>query len=298
MGHRSHRGDHDREFHPKSGGLGGFIRSLVSGIPWCEAVHDEEVLELKAPASAKLKVYNANGRTRVIGEDRDDIEVRIEKQARAETAEAAEELMDAIRVVPSETPEHLLLEVEIPSKWNRHGVANLEIFVPRAMKVGVTAANGKVCLQGLKGDVRARSGNGSLHVNDIEGDVWVTTSNAKVCCNEIRGDLYARSSNGKLDLDHLCGSVDASTSNGVICANLDELGEQGIVLATSNGKIVLELPDLVDADIDIRVDNGVIRSDRELDGRTGDDRGRLRGRLGRGGTPIKLRNSNGTISLR
>ena len=84
----------------------------------------------------------------------------------------------------------------------------------------------------------------------------------------------------------------------MICAKLDAIGAEGVVLATSNGKIVLELPDQVDADVDIRVDNGMIKNDRELAKQTGDSRGRLRGRLGHGGTPIKLRNSNGTIALR
>ena len=296
MSHRSHRGERARE--PGSGGFGSFLRSLVSGIPWCEAVHDEEILELEAPSNGKLKIYNANGRTRVTGSDRESIEVRIDKQARAETVEAAEELVDAIRVTPTQTDDYLLLEVDIPSKWNRHGHANLEIHVPREISVGVTAANGKVCLEGIDGDVKARSGNGSLHVSDIRGNVAITTSNAKVCCKNICGNLLARSSNGKIDLGHHCGSIDASTSNGVICAKLDEMGKDGVVLATSNGKIVLELPEEVDADIDIRVDNGVIRNDRELTAQTGDSRGRLRGRLGRGGTLIKLRNSNGTIALR
>ena len=254
MSSHRHRGDHE----PPSRGLGGFIRSLVSGIPWCEAVQDEEIIEFEAPRSRALKIHNANGRTRIVGQDRKRIELRIGKQARAETVEAAEALVDAIQVIPTETPDHLLLEVEVPSKWNRHGVANLDILVPRETCVTVTAANGKICLEGLRGDVRARSGNGSLHVSDVVGDVAVTTANAKVCCKGICGSLSARSSNGKIELVHHRGSVDASTSNGVIQAKLDELGSQGVVLATSNGKIVLELPDEVDADVDIRVDNGVI----------------------------------------
>ena len=296
---RFHQGDDQRWSHSeRSGGFGGFIRRLVSGIPWCEAAHDEETLDLDAPQRGALKIYNANGRTRVVGEERDRIEVRITKQARAETAEAAEALLDSIQVVPTQLSDHLLLEVEIPSKWNRHGYANLEIAVPRKMRIAVTAANGKVCLQGIEGDVKARSGNGSLSVVDVVGKVAVQTSNAKVCCKGICGDLFARSSNGKIELACHRGSVDASTSNGVIQAELEEIGRGGITLATSNGKIVLELPDEVDADIDIRVDNGVIRNDRDLEKQTGDARGRLRGRLGRGGTAIKLRNSNGTIALR
>ena len=97
-----------------------------------------------------------------------------------------------------------------------------------------------------------------------------------------------------VNTDHLHAVVHRLTS-GVLS---DELGGEGVVLATSNGRIVLELPDEVDAEVDMRVDNGVIRTLRELTTRRGDSAGRLRGKLGRGGAPIKLRTSNGTISLR
>ena len=70
------------------------------------------------------------------------------------------------------------------------------------------------------------------------------------------------------------------------------------MLATSNGRIVLELPEEVDAEVDVRVDNGIIRNSRHLDSETRVATSRIRGRLGKGGTQIKLRTSNSTISLR
>jgi len=79
---------------------------------------------------------------------------------------------------------------------------------------------------------------------------------------------------------------------------MDELGEMGVSLTTTNGRIVLDLPEKPDADVDIRVENGHIRNDLELKNQTSDPDGRVRGRLGAGGTPIKLRTSNGTVSLR
>ena len=133
----------------------------------------------------------------------------------------------------------------------------------------------------------------------VIGDVEVYTSNAKVSCSCTCGRLKARSSNSKIQLDDHSGSVDASTSNGVIHAVLTHVGREGVILATSNGRIVLELPDKVDGDIDVRVDNGVIRNSLDVERTPSDERtGRLRGRLGRGGCPIKLRTSNGTVSLR
>jgi hypothetical protein len=92
--------------------------------------------------------------------------------------------------------------------------------------------------------------------------------------------------------------VDASTSNGLIRASVEELGPSGVLLATSNGRIVLEIPDDASASVDVRVDNGVIRNELELDDATRSSDGRLRGQLGEGGAPIKLRTSNGSITLR
>ena len=106
------------------------------------------------------------------------------------------------------------------------------------------------------------------------------------------------SSNGKIEVTGHQGSVDASTSNGIIKASLDALGEQGVSLTTSNGRIALELPEKPDAEVDIAVENGLIRNDLELENQSGDTNGRIRGRIGKGGIPIRLRTSNGTISLR
>jgi hypothetical protein len=54
----------------------------------------------------------------------------------------------------------------------------------------------------------------------------------------------------------------------------------------------------VDADVDVRVDNGMIRNELELCGATRSTDGRLRGILGHGGVLIRLRTSNGTVTLR
>jgi hypothetical protein len=278
-------------------GFTGFLRNLLSGLPWSERAERKEVLSFAAPDQGVLKIHNSNGRTKVTGEDRPDIEVTTFKTARAESAEAATSLLDEIQLVFQETGEGLSLEVEVPGKWNRRGTANLCVKLPHRMVVAVTAVNGRVDVQGIRGAVSARSSNGSASVSDIVGDVNVTTSNAKVCCHCIEGSLVARSSNGKIEIDEHCGSIDASTSNGLIRAAIDGIGKAGVTLATSNGRIVLDLPEEIDADVDIRVDNGVIRNERELCKKMRDTGGRVLGRLGGGGPLIKLRTSNGSISL-
>lgn len=281
------------------GGFGGFLRTLLAGIPWSERVEGIDTLHFPSPGACAIRVHNSNGKTCVRGEDREDVEVKASKSARAESSEAAAHLLEDIRVVDSEVAGVLSLDVEIPRRWNRHGSVNLEIRVPRKLRVEVTASNGKVSVAGVRSSVKARSSNGSVMVADVVGDVDIMTSNARVECTDTCGRLVARSSNGKVELDGHRGSIDASTSNGLISASMDEVSREGVVLATSNGRIVLDLPESVDADVDLQVDNGIIRNDRSLSGQSPrETNGRVRGTLGRGGAPIRLRTSNGSIALR
>lgn len=279
-------------------GFGGLLRSLFARIPWGEIRSEEEILVVPAPASRAISVRNANGKTRVLGEDRQDIEIRITKSVRADCPDMATKLLESIRLQNSASSEVLEIEVQIPRRCSRHGIAHLELRVPRNTSVDLSSTNGKICLEGLDRSVRARSSNGSVSIFEVTGDIDVTTANAKVACRCTHGHLRARSSNGKIEVGGHHGSVDAETSNGVIRASIDSLGEVGVSLTTSNGRIALELPEHPDADIDIQVENGLIRNDIELEDQTGDANGRVIGRAGKGGPPIRLRTSNGTISLR
>jgi hypothetical protein len=280
-------------------GFGGFLRSLLSGLPWHERAEAVETLNLASPSGGAIRVDNANGCTVVIGEDRSDLEILVHKAARGGSEAEAEQLARSIRVNAREDAAGVLdVDVSLPGRWTHRGRADLEIHAPRAVRVQVSASNGRVCLSGMRAAVRLHSSNGPVRVEDVVGDVEIHTSNARVHTHCTCGKLVARSSNGKIDLEEHRGSVDAATSNGTIHCDVDDLGKEGVVLVTSNGRIALELPDEVDGDVDIRVDNGLIRALRDFRHSARETAGRLKGTLGRGGVPIRLRASNGTISLR
>jgi len=278
-------------------GPGGLPKHLLDGIRWSDRAEAVETLRIDAPVGGAIRVRNTSGRTRIRGEERSDIEVTTQKAARAESSESAQEMLNEIRLVLKESPDGLELEVEVPRRSGRYGSANLCIRLPRALQVSIDAENGRVDVDGIRGSVRARSSNGCAVVMNVIGDVDVATTNARVCCSGISGRLTARSSNGKIEIDQHRGSVDASTSNGLIRAVLTQLGAGGIQLATSNGGIVLDLPETADADLDLRADNGTIRNERPLGAVSRESVGRIVARLGGGGAPIKLRTSNGSISV-
>lgn len=292
---KRHSGWDHGELHRR---FSGFLRTLLSGIPWSERAEGQDELLLDAPRGGTLRVDNANGRTQVVGEDREDVWIEIVRAARAESEEEAERLLKSIRVLArTDGAGNLEIEVDIPGRWNRRGRADLVVHVPHKTCVQVLAANGRICVSRLRGGVRVRSSNGGVRVSEVVGNVEIHTSNAKVSTQCTCGRLVARSSNGKIQLEEHRGSVDASTSNGTISCDVDEMGSDGVVLLTSNGRISLDLPEEVDGDVDIRVDNGLIRSHRDVRRAARDRSGRLKGTLGKGGPPIRLRASNGSVSL-
>ena len=78
---------------------------------------------------------------------------------------------------------------------------------------------------------------------------------------------------------------------------MDLLGTTGIDTVMPGYALEEPIPTEIDAEMDIRVDNGVIRNDRSDEPGISQSVGRVRGKLGRGGPLIKLRTSNGTVSI-
>lgn len=284
-------------FADRGRGFGEFLRRLLAGIPWSDRAETAETLTFARPRQL-LRVDNAHGRVRVVGEKRDDLQVRARKVARAESEAAARALAAAIRVAASRTGSTLSLSAEVPRRWHRTGQLHLEIRVPSDLRIEISTACGRVAVEGLRAPLRVHSDHGAVCVLDVKGDVEIETSGARVSCCAVEGHVVARSANGKVQLERHRGSIDAATCNGAIHARLEALGPGGVELATSNGRILLELPDPADADLDLRIDNGLIRSQRALEPCTRRTPSRLVGRVGRGGIPVRVCATNGSISVR
>jgi hypothetical protein len=70
---------------------------------------------------------------------------------------------------------------------------------------------------------------------------------------------------------------------------------------SGDGSVTVEMPADFAAEIDAETEDGTVRADLEIEGasdRRGDDRRRLRGRLGAGGHLLRVRTGDGSIRLR
>ncbi len=170
------------------------------------------------------------------------------------------------------SPEEFDNVVEVLLPHNQR-LIDVEIYVPRRTSVQVFGANG-----------------GPITIEGVEGIVEVENSNAAVFLKKIHGSALVSTSNGHIGAEFL--SVDRARDMSFI---------------TSNASVELILPEDVHAWLFLETDNGDFVSDFEIKpaplppGREPFPRSSMMslfGKIGDGGTEIRVRTNNNSIFLR
>jgi hypothetical protein len=129
----------------------------------------------------------------------------------------------------------------------------------------------------------------SLDVENVNGSIEVT---------DVTGTHELETTNGRIEVARCAGSLDASTTNGAIEAELTKVTRgQPLRFETTNGRIEVALPASLAVDVDAGTTNGSINSDLPVS-TTRISKNSLRGSINGGGTPLRLRTTNGGISIR
>ena len=129
-------------------------------------------------------------------------------------------------------------------------------------------------------------------------NVTVDNTNGAIFVTDVAGKHDLDTTNGRIEVARCAGSVDAATTNGSIHAELVRVAKnQPMRFETTNGRIEVSVPQDFAADIDASTTNGSIKSDLPVATRTLDDNS-LRGTINGGGTSLRLRTTNGGISIR
>jgi DUF4097 and DUF4098 domain-containing protein YvlB len=217
-------------------------------------------------ADGSVSLSNINGDVRVVAWDRNEVKVDAIKRAHMQ-----ERLREAkIRVDAGAG--HIEIETEYPEyrwsgrheQWENPASIEYTLSVPRGARLDqINLVNGSLTIEGLAGAVQAAS---------------------------VNGRVVARG---------LTGAVNLSVVNGKLEATLDRLNESGTVsLNAVNGPLVVTIPSDSNATVRASTVHGSISNDFNLPVREGEYVGRdLEGRLGQGGSRVRLSNVNGPISI-
>lgn len=245
---------------------------LAAALPLAGAELTETIdRTLDVKAGALVELSNVNGRVSVTSWDQPRVRIVARKEVKGDR-EAVTDALRELRVDIRALNGGVVVTTHYPKRgtssffdWilGEHVNAQVEyeLTVPRSMNLDLETVNGSVRIAGVNG----------------------------------RHDL--ETTNGKIEVARCAGSIDASTTNGAITAELLQVVRgQSLEFETTNGRIQVSVPRSLAVDVDAGTTNGSIESELPV-ATTRVSRNSLRGSINGGGTPLRMRTTNGGIRI-
>ncbi|MGB6596583.1 MAG: DUF4097 family beta strand repeat-containing protein [Candidatus Acidiferrum sp.] len=205
-----------------------------------------------------FELQNVNGPVEVQGWDRNEIEI------------------DAIKIAKEKGSDLNRVSIEVDAKPN-----DVSVVTRYPQNEGVEVA--------VEYTVRVPHGARLEHIGTVNGTV-------KVAGVDSVEDLHTV--NGNIEVYEGGGSVHARTTNGNVHLELSHfLGEKGMAAETTNGSVLLAVPQDTQANLEARSLNGNFYSELPFSQEATLLPREMRGKLGKGGAPIRLNTINGGIQI-
>jgi DUF4097 and DUF4098 domain-containing protein YvlB len=260
------------------------------------ALADEWKKSYEVSGRPSLELIAHQGRVRVEPWDRNTVEVVI-------ATRGGKIGVGGLRVIDQSAGDHIRIELRSPHLEFHIGwdLRRIEITVraPRHIDLDLSTGDGSVTLSGFEGTLEARTGDGNIAADSLGGVIRLTSGDGTIHAERLRGSLEAHTGDGPIRVGGVFDAVAVSSGDGTIhldAAPGSKIGS-GWDLHTGDGGMVLRLPADLDADLDAHTGDGRIVLDVPVRV-SGTFRGStVRGALGRGGAPLRLRSGDGSIHI-
>jgi hypothetical protein len=235
----------------------------------------------------------------------DKPEVLIEIEKRGPTREAVE----GLEVKSSQNGDTIDVEVQKPRNESFRVIgmgsspsARLTVWVPKRADVRARSGDGSIVVQGVNGRIEIHTGDGSIRASDIAGDLALSTGDGSVNVDGAEGRLTLDTGDGGVNVSGKLTGVRLHTGDGSIVYRAEAgtaMGEDWDI-TTGDGGVSLYLPSDFGAELDAHTGDGTIRNDLDVGSTAAAEVSRrtVRGRLGAGGRQLRIRTGDGSIRLR
>ncbi len=228
--------------------------------------------------TADLRVEVDDGRVTLTGTDAKRIEARV-------TVTGWSIGSNGVQVIDRQNGDRVELDVRVPhgASWfnmGNHSI-HVEIRVPNGALANVYTHDGSINLDGVRGALKVRSGDGHIEATRVDGTLDANTSDGSI---RLRGRLDA------LTLHTGDGSIEAELMAGSRIASAWDI-------STGDGHVTVRLPEGFAADLDAHTGDGGIEVSFPVTTSgtvSGHD---LRGRMNGGGRTLKIRSGDGSIHV-
>jgi DUF4097 and DUF4098 domain-containing protein YvlB len=235
----------------------------------------------------------------------DKPEVLIEIEKRGPTREA----VDALEVKSSQNGDTIEIEVPKPRNVSFQVVgmgnspsARLTVWVPKRADVRARSGDGSIVIESVNGRIEIHTGDGSIRANDIAGELTLSTGDGSVTVDGAEGRLTLDTGDGGVNVTGKLTGVKLHTGDGSIVYR----AQPGTAMAedwditTGDGGVSIYLPSDFGAELDAHTGDGTIRNDLDVEpsGSGQISRRTVRGRLGAGGRQLRIRTGEGSSRVR
>jgi hypothetical protein len=254
-----------------------------------------------------LKLTTFDGAIELHAGDSKTVVVEIEKRG------PTQEALDQLRVETKQDGNRIDVEVKRPSGEVRFfGIgmtpsAKLIITMPAEGNVTAKSGDGSITVDDIRGRLDLRTGDGSIRARNAGGQMTISTGDGSITLDGATGDLDGESGDGSVRVSGTLGTVKLHTGDGSITLRADSgtkmAGDWS--LSTGDGSVALTLPADFSAELDAHTGDGSIRNELALTAEAAGDarqseesKHTLRTRLGSGGRTLTIRTSDGSIRLK
>jgi len=205
-------------------------------------------------AGGRLSLDNFNGSVEITGWDQSTVDISGTKYAESQS------LLSAMQIEASSSGNAVRIKTTRPDPHHGNMGAKYVIRVPRQTALeDIASSNGSIRVDDIQGNAHLATSNGSIHLGAIRGNVDAHSSNGSIEVKDVKGNVNFTTSNGSVHAENVEGSFEAQTSNGGIRARLhDSPSGHPIRLNTSNGDIDLQVDSLRQSDVIATTSNGPI----------------------------------------
>lgn len=223
----------------------------------------------------RVIVETFDGAVNVRAWDKQEVSYSVVKRARDE------ENMRAVRISSEQRGDEVIIRAEFDKATasrlgNEAATAAFDLFVPRQANLRVSSGDGRLSIEGVNGEMQARTSDGAVDVRDSKGQLRVETGDGRVRINNFDGAATVSTGDGGINLDGRFTRLSASTGD---------------------GSVSLSLP--ADANATIETNANSVFNDGVAASEDNDETKRVRRwRIGSGGNLLTLKTGDGRIYLR
>ena len=184
---------------------------LLLGATAATAANDQ-IFDRQVPAQPRgvVEISNVSGNIEVSGWDRSEVGVHADLAGGVEGVEVSSE------------GGHTSIKVRTPA-FSGHGVARLQVKIPKGSELDVSAVNADISTSGVLGVQRLSAVSGKITVEIAAADVELKTVSGSV---QVTGHgqparLRASTVSADMHVEHGGGDIEAGTVNGSLIVSVD-----------------------------------------------------------------------------